>query len=74
LTITEDILDPNNPELKYNEDDNEVIPVSVQQKFAGIPRSIRSLETFFTPNPQDEWENIMGETAVMVREFLKLIS
>jgi hypothetical protein len=44
------------------------IPVSVQQKFAGIPRSIRSLAIFYNPNTQDEWENIMGEATVMVRE------
>jgi hypothetical protein len=66
------MLDPRNPELIYRaeEDDAEddIIPASAQHKFAGIPRSIRSLATFYKPNPQDEWENIRGEAAVMVRE------
>jgi hypothetical protein len=43
VSITEDMLDPNNPELSYTADDNEIIPASYQQKLAGIPRLIRSL-------------------------------
>jgi hypothetical protein len=58
INITEDILYPTNPELTYRaeEDDADevIIPDSVQQKFAGIPRSIRSLATFCNSNPQDE--------------------
>jgi hypothetical protein len=30
--------------------------------------SIRSLATFYNPNLHDEWENITGEAAVMVRD------
>jgi hypothetical protein len=63
VTITEDMLDPKNPELTYNDDDNEIIPASDQQKFAGIPRLIRFKEIFYNPYPQDEWENIRGEAA-----------
>jgi hypothetical protein len=42
---------------QLEEDDVEdyIILASVQHKFAGIPRSIRSLTTFYNPNPQDEW-------------------
>jgi hypothetical protein len=68
VTVTEGMLDPTNPEFTYNEDDNKIIPASVQQEFAGIPRSIRSLATFYNPNPQDEWENIMGEAEIIVRD------
>jgi hypothetical protein len=28
-----------------------------------------SLTTFYNPNPQDKWENIMEEAAVFVREM-----
>jgi hypothetical protein len=66
------MLDPSNPELKYREEEDDaeddIIPVSVQHKFAGIPRSISSLESFYNPNPQDYWEDMQGEAAVMVRE------
>jgi hypothetical protein len=72
INITDDMLDPSNPELTYGaeEDDAEddIIPASVQHKFAGIPRAISSLATFYNPNPQDERENTRGESAVMVRE------
>jgi hypothetical protein len=72
MNITDDMLDPSNPELTYRaeEDDAEddIIPTSVQHKFAGTPRSIRSLATFYNPNPQDYWEDMQGEAAVMVRE------
>jgi hypothetical protein len=54
IIITDDILDPSNPELIYRaeEDDaaDDIIPASVQHKLAGIPRSIRSLATFYNPN------------------------
>jgi hypothetical protein len=50
INITDDMLDPSNPELPYRaeEDDAEddIIPASAHQKFAGISRSIRSLATF----------------------------
>jgi hypothetical protein len=49
--VTEDILDPNNPELTNNKDDNEIIPAAVQPKYAGTPRSNRSLANFYNPNP-----------------------
>jgi hypothetical protein len=49
VMIIEDMIDPTNPELTYNEDDNEIIPELVQRKSAGIPRSIRSLATFTIP-------------------------
>jgi hypothetical protein len=72
IEITDDMLDPTNTELNYKTEeddaDDAIIPASVQHKFAAIPRSIRSLETFYNPNPQDEGENIRGEAAVMVRE------
>jgi hypothetical protein len=68
VNIIEAMLDPYNPELIYNEDDNEIIPASVQLIFAGIPRSIRSMAIFYNTNPQDEWENLRGEAEVMVRE------
>jgi hypothetical protein len=72
INITDDMLDPTNPELTYKTEeddaDDDVIPNSVQQKFAGIPRSIRSLATFYNSNPQDEWDKIRGEAEVMVRE------
>jgi hypothetical protein len=72
INITDDMLDPTNPELTYRAEeddaDKDIIAASVQQKFSGIPRSIRSLAAFYNPNPRDEWENIQGETAVMVRE------
>jgi hypothetical protein len=41
----------------------------VQHKFAGIPRSIWALTIFYNPNPQNEWEKLRGETAVLVREI-----
>jgi hypothetical protein len=66
------MLDPSNPELTYSaeEDDieDDIIPDSLQHKFSGIPRSIRSLATFYIPNTQDEWENIRGEAAILVKE------
>jgi hypothetical protein len=65
MSITEDMLDPNNPE--FTEDNDETITASVQQKFAGIARSIRSLATY-NSDPQDEWVNIMVKAAVMVLE------
>jgi hypothetical protein len=43
-----------NPELTYLEGYNETIAASVQQKFSGIPTSIRSLAFFYKPNPQVE--------------------
>jgi hypothetical protein len=63
VTIAEDMLDPNNPELTYNDDDNDIIPTSFQQKLAGIPRSIRALESFYNPNSQDEWEKHKGRSS-----------
>jgi hypothetical protein len=55
FNITDDMLDPSNPKLTYKaeEDDAEdnIIPASVHHKFAGIPRAIRSLATFYNPNP-----------------------
>jgi hypothetical protein len=75
INITDDMLDPSNPELIYraDEDDAEddMIPASVQHKFAGIPRAIRSLATFYNSNPHDEWENMKEEASVMVRETNK---
>jgi hypothetical protein len=70
INITEDMLDSTNPELTYRADDadEDIIPDSVQQKFACITRSIGSLATFYNPNPQDKWENILVEAEVMVRE------
>jgi hypothetical protein len=51
------MLDPSNPELTYKaeEDDaeNDIIPASVQQRIASVPRSIRSLATLYNPDPQD---------------------
>jgi hypothetical protein len=42
--------DPTNPEATYRAEEDDAnednIPAPVQQKFAGIPRSIRSLATF----------------------------
>jgi hypothetical protein len=38
------------------------------RNFQGIPRAIRSQAIFHNTNPQDEWENIRGDTAAMVRE------
>jgi hypothetical protein len=44
------MIDPSNPELTYKAEEDsaedDIIPASVQHKFAGIPRSIRSLATF----------------------------
>jgi hypothetical protein len=48
VSIAEDMLDPNNPKLTYTGDHNEFIPLSLQQKFAGVPRSIRSRKPFTT--------------------------
>jgi hypothetical protein len=65
--ITEDMFDPTHSALTYTaDDDEEIIHVSVQHKFVGVHRSIGSLETFDSPNPEDEWENIMGEGVVMI--------
>jgi hypothetical protein len=63
------MLDLRNPELTYTADDDEVLPASAQQQFKGVPRSIRSLATFYNPNPQDESENRMGEAPVFVQEI-----
>jgi hypothetical protein len=58
VTITEDMLDPANTDITYKEEEedteDDASPASVQQKFARIPREIRSLATFYNPNPQDE--------------------
>jgi hypothetical protein len=57
INNTDDMLDPSNPELTYRaeEDDAEdyIIPASVQHKFSGISRAIRSLATFYNPNPHN---------------------
>jgi hypothetical protein len=54
------MLDPTKPGLKHREEkddrDEDFIPAPVQNKCAGIPRSVRSLEKFYNPNPQDESE------------------
>jgi hypothetical protein len=59
ISITDATLHLSYPELTFEaeEDDVEdyIILASVQHKFAGIPRSIGSLATFYNPNPQDEW-------------------
>jgi hypothetical protein len=72
INITDDMIDPSSPELTYREQeddaDDDIIPASVQHKIAGNPRSMRSLATFYNPNPQDEWQNIRGEAAIMVRD------
>jgi hypothetical protein len=59
IDITDDMLDPRNPELTYRpeEDDTEddIIPASVPHKFAGIPRSIWSLATFIILMMKEEY-------------------
>jgi hypothetical protein len=67
INNTDDMFDPSKPELTHRVED-DIIPALVQHKFAGIPRSIRSLTTIYNPNPLDECDNIRGEVADMVRE------
>jgi hypothetical protein len=39
----------------------------MRDKFFGIPRSIRMLETFYNPRPNNEWEDAKGEAALHKR-------
>jgi hypothetical protein len=52
---------------EYDYEDEEDSPPVIIDKFSGIPRSIRMLETFFNPRPHDEWEDARGEAALYKR-------
>jgi hypothetical protein len=41
----------------YDVEDEEDFPPVIRDKFSGIPRNIRMLETFYNLRPQDEWED-----------------
>jgi hypothetical protein len=55
-TEVEEIFD--NEEYDY--EDEEDFPPVIRDRFSGIPRSIRMLETFYNPRPHDEWETARG--------------
>jgi hypothetical protein len=42
--------------------------IMINRNLKGALRSIRSLASFYKSNPPDDWEDLMGEAAVMVRE------
>jgi hypothetical protein len=50
ISITDDMLDPTNPELTYRSEeydtDEDVIPASVQHKFSGILDQFGPLQLF----------------------------
>jgi hypothetical protein len=48
-------------------EDEEDFPPVLRDKFSGVPRSIRMLETFYNPCPHDEWEDAKGEAALYKR-------
>jgi hypothetical protein len=52
---------------EYDYEDQEDFPPVIRDKFSGIPRSIRMLESFYKPRPHDEWEDAKGEAALNKR-------
>jgi hypothetical protein len=54
-------------EEEYDYEDEEDFPPVIRDKFSGVPRSIRMLETFYNPRPHDEWEDAKGEAALHKR-------
>jgi hypothetical protein len=54
-------------EEAYDYEDEKDFPPVIRDKFSGIPRSIRMLQTFYNTRPHDEWEDIQGEAALYKR-------
>jgi hypothetical protein len=50
--LASEMLESTNQEFK---DYNEIIPALMQNQCSGEPRASRSLEKFYSPNPQDKW-------------------
>jgi hypothetical protein len=55
----------------YNEEfdckDEKDFPLAIRDKFSGIPRNIRMLETFYNPPPYGEWADARTEAALHKR-------
>jgi hypothetical protein len=57
-TMVEEDFDNEN-----NIEDEEDFPPVIRDKFSGIFKNIRMLQTFYNQRPQDEWKDECGEAA-----------